>query len=148
MARQRAKLTEKQERILVQCQLMGMTTADMVKISNRLRALDAEREFSVKVNEVTANKTWTKISTGHYCVTDSKGLQYDCLLTRNNRDRWSATSESWTVKVTHPGTRMKERVYKDQPSYSDYDETARICPDGDKKLYRLLKMINNGRFNK
>ena len=34
MTRVRSPLTEKQERILVQCQLMGLTTRDMTQISN------------------------------------------------------------------------------------------------------------------
>ena len=59
MPRGRKALTDKQERILVQCQLMGLTTADMVQISNRLRALDKEREFKSRVNEFASGFTWT-----------------------------------------------------------------------------------------
>lgn len=146
MARVRAKLTEKQERILIQCQLMGLTTADMVKISNRLRALDAEREFSAKVNEAVQGKTWIKKGRNHYEITDQKGLVYECVMKKEYRDRWTP-SEKWTITINHPGTRMKERIHKDQTVHISGDECARICPDGDKRLYRVLKAIQNGRWN-
>ena len=44
MTRVRAKLTDKQERILVQAQLMGLTPRDMTQISNRVVALQKEAE--------------------------------------------------------------------------------------------------------
>lgn len=147
MARTRAALTDKQEKILIQCQLMSMTTADMVKISNRLRALDAEREFSTKVNEVTQGKTWVKKARNHYTITDEKGLVYDCVMRKEYRDRWTPV-EKWNVTVSHPGTRMKERVYKDISLYASGDECSRICPDNSKNLYRVMKAIDNGKFNK
>lgn len=146
MARTRAALTDKQEKILIQCQLMGMTTADMVKISNRLRALDAEREFRVKVDEAIQDKSWIKKSRNEYVITDQKGLEYKCVMSYKVRDRWN-TSEKWEVTVTHPGTRMKERIFKDQSIYGSGDEAVRCCPDGDKRLYRLLKAISNGKFS-
>ena len=59
MSRGRKPLTDKQERILVQCQLMGMTTADLVTISNRLKAIDAENEFRSRVAEATHGFSWT-----------------------------------------------------------------------------------------
>lgn len=145
MARTRAALTDKQEKIVLQCQLMGMTTADMVKISNRLKALDAEREFRVKVDEVVQGRTWVKNAKDHYTVTDSRGRVYDCKCKRTY-DRWSP-SEKWNVTVTNPGTRMKPRSFTDKSIYSSYDESARICPDNDKKLYRLLRAIHNGYFD-
>ena len=146
MARTRAALTDKQEKILIQCQLMGMTTADMVKISNRLRALDAEREFRVKADEAAQGKSWIKKSRNEYVITDQKGLEYKCVMSYKVRDHWNA-SEKWEITVTHPGTRMKERIFKDQTIYASGDEHARCCPDGDKKLYRLLKAISNGKFS-
>jgi hypothetical protein len=146
VARTRASLTDKQEKILIQCQLMGMTTADMVKISNRLRALDAEREFRVKVDEVSQGKSWIKKSRNEYVITDEKGREYKCVMSHKSRDYWNA-SEKWEVHVNHPGTRMKEKFFKEQTFYASTDEQARICPDGDKRLYRLLKAISNGKFS-
>jgi hypothetical protein len=146
MARTRAALTDKQEKILIQCQLMGMTTADMVKISNRLRAIDAEREFRIKVDEVVQGMTWTKPERSHYIVTDSKGLVYDCKYQRKYSNHWNKT-ETWEIKVNHPGTRMKEKVFKEKNIWSNGDEAARLCPDNDKRLYRLLKAIKNGNFS-
>ena len=68
MARERAKLTDKQERILVQCQLMGLTTRDMTQISNRLVALERERAFKADIAEAVADKTWTKVDKGWQIV--------------------------------------------------------------------------------
>jgi len=146
MARTRAALTDKQEKIVIQCQLMGMTTADMVTISNRLKALDAEREFRVRVSEVIEGKTWEKKSSKHYIIKDSDGLVYDCTMAHKVYDHWNR-SERWTVSVTHPGTRMKEKVFKDQSIYASSDEQARVCPDNDKKLFRLMRAIDTGKFS-
>ena len=55
MARERAKLSDKQERILVQCQLMGLTPSDMTQISNRLVALERERGFKADIAEAVAD---------------------------------------------------------------------------------------------
>jgi hypothetical protein len=52
MARGRAALTDKEERILIQAQLMGLSTASMVKIGNRLKALEQEREAMNHINDM------------------------------------------------------------------------------------------------
>lgn len=147
MARTRAQLSEKQERILVQCQLMGLTTSDMTQISNRLRALDKEREFKREVDKVVAGASWEKHSKQHYVIKSSEGRIYDCTMSRKQgRYSWDSM-EVWTVKINHPGTRMKERVFTDQRIFDNgLDEIAGVCPDKDKRLFRLLRCIYNGEW--
>ena len=147
MPRGRAQLSEKQERILVQCQLMGLTTRDMTQISNRLRALDKEREFKERVNLVTAGMAWKKEGSNKYLITASDGRVYDCFLKKiSGSYRWER-QEEWTIKVTHPGTRMKEKIFTKERIYStQYEEVTSACPDQDKKLYRLLDNIYRGKW--
>lgn len=147
MARGRAQLSEKQERILIQCQLMGLTTRDMTQISNRLKALDKEREFKARVNEVTAGVTWEQNAKGHYMITANDGRLYECILKKvQGRYSWDRKDE-WTIKVSHPGTRMKEKVFnKENLYYTEYDEVASACPNKDKRLFRLLNSIHKGKW--
>jgi hypothetical protein len=137
MARGRDQLSEKLERIMVQSQLMGLTTGDMIKIANRMRALDAERDFKTKVNEITAGMSWTKVGPKEYDVTDAKGLKYSFRPAKKKKGQgWY--NEYWDIVVTHPGTRMKPKEYPSQTLSVDYNEKVRLCPDKDKLLYRIL----------
>ena len=143
MPRGRASLTDKQERILVQCQLMGLTTSDMIKISNRLKALDIERENRKKVDEAVSGMTWKIVSTKNFVVTDSKGLVYDCADITNIR-KIGYYHKSFGVTITHPGTRMKPRKGELTIHENDYI-LARHCPENSKTLYRICEGIKQGR---
>ena len=147
MARGRAQLSEKQERILIQCQLMGLTTKDMTQISNRLKSLDKEREFKVRVDEVTAGVTWKQNSKGHYLITTKDGFLYECILKKVlGQSPWEK-KDQWTIKVSHPGTRMKEKIFnKENLYYTEYHEVVSACPNKDKRLFRLLNSIYKGRW--
>jgi hypothetical protein len=147
MARGRAQLSEKLERIMVQSQLMGLTTSDMVKIANRMRALDAERAFKEEVDRVTEGMSFEKKGTGFYTITSKDGRVYE--FTRKlikERSNWWRT-EAWDVVVTQPGTRFKPRKFADFKTREDMNEVARACPNGEKKLYRLMKAIYNRKFD-
>ncbi len=141
MPRSRAQLSEKQERILVQCQLMGLTTRDMTQISNRLRVLDKERAFKKEVDLITEGFSWRKESKEHYVITAKNGRIYDCSLVKKNRGyRWETNIE-WKISVSNPGTRMKERSYTEKIYGAEYEEVVSVCPDKDRVLYRLLRSI-------
>ena len=147
MARTRAKLTEKQERIIVQCQLMGLTTADMVQISNRLKALEKEKEFKAEVDDVMQGISWeVKTAKKNYVLTDSKGRIYEFKLSKKQRSYFE--SDSWDVVVTHPGTRMKPRSFASMSIYANHDELPSICPNKDKYIFRLAKAVKANRFDK
>ena len=147
MARTRAKLTEKQERIIVQCQLMGLTTADMVQISNRLRALEKEKEFKAEVDDVMQGISFeVKTAKKHYIITDAKGKTYEFKLSKKQRSYFE--SDTWDAVVSHPGTRMKPRSFSGMSIYASHDELPSICPNKDKYIFRLARAIKANRFDK
>ena len=149
MARERAKLTDKQERILVQCQLMGLTTRDMTQISNRLVALERERGFKSDIAEATADKTWTKIDKG-WRIADSQGRVYECRKAKpgkRHQSYWDRQVFAWDVAISGKDKRFKAKTLTDITVHIDHGITARICPENSKELYALLKGIKNGRIS-
>jgi hypothetical protein len=150
MPRGRAKLTDKEERILVQAQLMGLTTDSMVRIGNRLRALDKEREFRAEVDEYASGFTWTVKDSRNFTLTDSKGRIYDISVTKDYSSRdWNHIGpKSYAdVKISQPGTRFKAREIKKHSLSSSYDEIAGVCPEKNKYLYRVMRDIKKGRIS-
>ena len=150
MARDRAKLTDKQERILVQCQLMGLTTRDMTQISNRLVALEREREWLRDIDESKADCEWQRVGTTGWVITHRDGKIYTCTpYKKSNKQQsyWDRSIYAWDVKINKPGTRFKEKVLSDVTLYVDRNVTARICPENSKELYGLLSAIKNKRIS-
>ena len=144
MARTRAKLNDKEERILVQAQLMGLDTASMVRIGNRLRALDAERKLISEISEYTAGKSWTKTAKG-WTVTRQDGKVFNFeKSSRTNRNTWGSyrLQSSWVLIVDKPGTRFKTKTVGVDVTLYD-SVPARLCPDKSKDLYLLLKYLHN-----
>jgi hypothetical protein len=148
MPRGRKQLTDKQERILVQCQLMGLTTADMVQISNRLKALDVERTFKARVDEFSSGFTWTSKDRTNFTIIDSDGKIYDVKVVKDYSKRnWNhGPSEYATITVTKPGTRFKPRVIKGHKLSNQWEDTeiAGVCPDGNKFIFRTMRDIKKG----
>jgi len=143
MARGRAKLTEKQERILVQAQLMGLTPRDMQQISNRLIALQKESEERVTVGEAIQGYSWTKDAKKQWSVTTPDG--YVCEFTKGTKHRTGYWDRSWdyNVKVTKPGTAFKTR-YLQKKQISVRDEwVAKLCPENSKELYGIIRWAHN-----
>lgn len=148
MARDRAKLTDKQERILVQCQLMGLTTADMVKISNRLRSLDAEREYREEIADVVASHKIEAIPKG-WRITSDKGIVYSCVKKKSktsNNDWYSSRRISWVWDIDifpKKGSKKPPRTVNNHKVWISDTLTTRSCPEGDKQLFGLLRSIKN-----
>jgi len=137
MARSRAKLTDKQERILVQAQLMGLTPRDMQQISNRLIALQREADEIKKIGDTVQGYSWTKTDKGTWNVTTPEG--YLCEFskgTSGKRSYWERTKD-YSIKITKPGTAFKARQMKKGIGVRD-EWIARLCPDGSKELYALI----------
>ena len=145
MARERAKLSEKQERILVQCQLMGLTPRDMQQISNRLIALQKESEWRKEVADVSAGMSWEKTDKG-WKIVDSQGKTFVFAKANNKISRWD-NNRRWDVEVSKPGTRFKVKQIKDVNVYIDPYITARVCPDNSKELFGLLNSVFKGRIS-
>lgn len=150
MPRGRKKLTDKQERILIQCQLMGLTTADLVTISNRLKAIDKENEFRAQVSEVTAGFSWKIKNKREFTITGREGHVYDVKCTRDySRRSWNDLNHDYAViTVSKPGTRFKTHTISDHRLNKDWadDEVIGICPEGSKYLYRVMRDIKKGKF--
>lgn len=143
MSRARASLTDKEERILIQSQLMGLSTGSMIKIANRLRALEKEREVIAHIDSVTSGFVWSEnqtaaflkvISPDGYTVTATRGLQ--------GQSRWNFFTWNFTITVSKPGTRFRPRVYK-KGLRCDYDWKKSLMPTKNKEMYALIMWIKN-----
>jgi hypothetical protein len=145
MARERAKLSDKQERILVQCQLMGLTTNDMAQISNRLRALENERELIAQINEYSAGKIWKKLDTNSWQINSSDGYEYifkKAAKSKGRQSYWDRNVTDWDIWITKPGTRYKSRSLTNVGIGYYEKVTARICPDNSKDLFSILRKLH------
>jgi hypothetical protein len=147
MPKERIPLTDKEERILVQAQLMGLTTASIVKIGNRLRALEREAEEKVRIAENIHGYSWTEQPTTEtMSFTDPDGLLI--VANRNSKGRfnggWSYRHSSYTydLTVSKPGTRMATKVINDVTLHCDYDWKKRMMPAGSKQFYALMCWCN------
>lgn len=140
MARGRVALTDKEEKILLQAQLMGLGTASMVKISNRLKALEKERDDRIDVAEAVGQKTWEKTTKGWNIKTE-EGFLFEYVKIKAER-LWSTYTVIWDLRLTKPGTRFKVRHFKNKKSYAQNDWRAKDCPAGSKDLYSLIRYTN------
>lgn len=151
MPRGRKQLSEKQERILIQCQLMGLTTADMTQISNRLRALDVERAFKARVSEFSQGFTFTEKSKREFTIVDNQGKIYEVKVkTDYNRRNFTVSGQEYaTVNITKPGTRFKPKTVSGHHLTGHWEdaEIAGACPNGNKFIYRMMRDIKKGRFD-
>jgi hypothetical protein len=142
MPRSRVALSDKEERILVQAQLMGLTTASMVKIGNRLRALEKEREEIARIDQTCQGFSWAGTQTAeHIIVTDPSGYVIEATRGRKGTSRWHQYSWSYDITVTKPGTRFKTRTYKDRDLSCDYDWKKKLMPAKSKELYSLIRWV-------
>ena len=147
MPNQRKPLTDKEERILVQAQLMGLTTANMVKIGNRLRALEKEAEEQHRITENIQGYSWIEQPTAEtMSFTDPDGLLI--VANRNPKGRynggWSYRQSTYTydLTVSKPGTRMAVKLIPDVTIHCDYDWKKRMMPAGSKQFYSLMCWCN------
>lgn len=146
MPRERAKLSEKQERILVQCQLMGLTPSDMQQISNRLIALQKEREYKDEVAEAVNGLTWTATKKG-WLITDQQGKRFECVKKVKPNRNYFDRRYSWDVTIDKPGTRYKAKTIRDVGFYKNPYIPAKLCPENNKDLFALLSGIQKGRIS-
>ena len=144
MARERVKLTDKEEKILIQAQLMGLDTASMVKIGNRLKALEKESDYKTENAELASKFTsWKKL--------DEKGWELECkdgrVFVFSNRNKeyrhngWNQQSQiKFDIGVTKPGTAFKPRskLAVTKPMRSEWWGPAKFMPDKSKQLCGML----------
>ena len=151
MARGRAQLSEKEERIMVQAQLMGLDTASMIRIGNRLRAIDEERRKRQEIDEAIAGYTWEKnpdetCKSTHWRITDRNGKVYTFIDSGKSENGWEYRRTKWNVLINKPGTRFTPRKL-DGVSISVYEDAPkRMMPANSRELYGMIRSINRGNF--
>lgn len=144
MPRSRAALTDKEERILIQAQLMGLSTQSMVKIGNRLKALEKERDDINRIAEQTEGYVWDENPTADRIKFSAPdGTTVEAVRGKKGRSHWGHYSWGYTITVNKPGTRFKPRVYKDVDITCDYDWTKRLMPAKSKELYSVIRWHRN-----
>ena len=147
MPNERKPLTDKEERILVQAQLMGLTTSSMVKIGNRLRALEREAEERVRIAENIECYSWTEQPTLEtMSFTDPDGLLIVANRTVKGKflGSWTHRHSTYTydITVSKPGTRMAVKEIRDVTLHCDYNWKKRMMPAGSKQFYALMCWCN------
>lgn len=144
MPRGRAALTEKEERILIQAQLMGLSTASMVKIGNRLRALEQERDEIARIDGDIQGFKFSEVQNLEHLVVETQdGLHIEAVRGKKGNSRWNTFSWSYDIRVSKPGTRYKTRVFKNRELRCDYDWKKRLMPAKSKELYSLIRWVKN-----
>lgn len=153
MPRGRAKLTDKQEKILLQAQLMGLEAHDMTRIANRLVALKKEREEIEQVNRDIDRFRWEKVVDDTSKTNDVwwKIFHPDGYLIEVTniavKDRgWYSKTYKANFRITKPGTRFNTRIAKDRNFSVDNDWTKRLMPENDKVLYGIIRWCKQQDF--
>jgi hypothetical protein len=141
MSRGRAKLTDKEEKILMMSQLMGLTPSSMVKIGNRLKALENEAREIANINEAVAGFTWENLGNGNWKITDPESRVIEAIRKERGKSRWDSFSWEFDLKVSKPGTRFKPRMFKKQSVRCEYDWKKRLMPGNSKELYAIIRSL-------
>lgn len=152
MARGRAKLTEKEERIMIQAQLTGLTTANMIKIANRMKALEKEKEDMEEISKTISGFAWEELkddtlknNKAGWSVTDKDGKNYQFVFSKKDRS-WHTFTTYWNIKISKPGTRFKTREVKNATVYMQEDVPNRLCPNNSRELYSIIRAIKRGSY--
>lgn len=143
MSRGRAKLTDKEEKILTMSQLMGLTPSSMVKIGNRLKALEKESRDIADINEATAGFSWESLGNGDWKITDPDGRVIEAVRQARGKSRWDSYTWEFNLKVSKPGTRFKPRIFKKFGVRCEYDWKKRLMPAQSKELYSIIRGLKH-----
>lgn len=143
MPNQRRTLSDKEERILVQAQLMGMSTQSMVKIGNRLKALEAEKRELDYIATAIHGYTWDdKDSPACLKVTNRDGYEITATHTGKKKSTWLSHSWEYNCVIEKPGTRFKTvKVGVDLTCDSNWKK--KFMPAQDKHIFSLIRWANN-----
>lgn len=139
MPRGRAKLTDKEEKILTMSQLMGLTPASMVRIGNRLKSLEKESRDIADINNEIAGFSWENLGNGNWKIIDPESRVIEITKKNRGKSRWESYSWNFDIKISKPGTRFKPRIIKDHPLYCDYNWKKRLMPAQSKELYAAIR---------
>ena len=140
MPRERAKLTDKQERILVQAQLMGLTPSDMQKVSNRLIALQKEAEDKREIAETIEGYSWTKDKLS-WVVTTPDGYVVKFVKGKTGKSGYYHQSWDYHISIDKPGTAFKTRRLQKNSINILQEWRSKLCPENSKELYGMIKWL-------
>ena len=154
MPRERAKLSDKQEKILIQAQLMGLSAHDMQQIGNRLMALKKEAEEKSDIADAIYGFSWEEIKDetrkdgkAGWRITTPDQYVFDVTNPRKDKRNWYARGMIWDFHVDKPGTRFKTRILKDK-SIDVYDNwKKKFMPSNSKDLYGIIRWIITHRYD-
>lgn len=138
MPRSRAKLSDKQERILIQAQLMGLTPHDMQQISNRLIALKKEAENIQEIGETVQGFSWSRDDKKNWVVTTPDGYRCEFVKGKTGKTNYWDSNWNYDVVVTKPGTAFKTRRLQKKVITLQHEWRAKLCPEGSKELYGMI----------
>ena len=145
MPNYRKPLTDKEERILVQAQLMGLTTDSMVRIGNRLRALEREAEVKAQISNDIQGYTWETPTKEKITITTPNGYKVvanrSLFRSRSSGYYWGYPSK-YDLEISKPGSRVKQRRLSDVNIIIDSSWLKRMMPDNSKELYSLIRWCN------
>ena len=141
MPLERKKLSDKQERILIQAQLMGLTPGDMQQISNRLIALQKEAEERSDIARRVEGFSWEKVNDRDWKITTSTGHLIETSRSTKGKSGWDHYSWDFDIKVTKPGTRFKPRYYKNKSVRVSTDWKKKLMPGESKELYAIIAWV-------
>lgn len=143
MPKERAKLSDKQERILVQAQLMGLTARDMQQIGNRLIALQKEAEDRQEVEENCQGYTWEKLKDNEWKIFTPDGHTVETKKTGKTSHHWHHHTTEYDFKVSKPGTRFKPRNFHKKNISISSEWRKKLMPNQSKELYSLIMWIKH-----
>lgn len=142
MAKERIPLTDKEERILVQAQLMGLSTQSMVKIGNRLKALEEEKKDLDYIATAIHGYTWDdKDSPARLKVTNKDGYEITATHTGKKNSTWLSHSWEYNFVIEKPGTRFKT-VKVGGDLFFDPSWKKKRMPAQNKYIFSLIRWAN------
>jgi hypothetical protein len=148
MPRARAKLSDKEERILVQAQLMGLSTTSMARISNRLKAIEKEQEEVARINDTISGFAWDPVTDDKALkVVTPKGYTITAAGINLASTRWYHYVYIYQLTISKPGTRFKERTINKVELHCDKDWRKRLLPSNSRELYALIRWCRNPGHN-
>lgn len=148
MARTRAKLTDKEEKILLQAQLMGLGKENMVKIANRLVAIEREARHRSEIENIMQGIEYetlapVKGNAGSGWTIRYDGYSFACRKMQIKGRNWN---HSWQINVTKPGTRLKEKQIENISLYTSENYKKAMLPERSDELLALAKKVKQGNW--
>lgn len=133
----RVKLSDKEERILVQAQLMGVDASSLARIANQIKRDERNKKIESEIANVVAGYSWTeKSNKNKMTLTTPDGFVLEANLSpKHGAYYWSST---YDITVTKPKTRYKKRIIQDVKFYPNEDWLVRMMPNRSKELLCLI----------